>query len=547
MKLLKIHSFLLALAIYSGNTASGQLFIDNSAQFTIQAGAIVTVQGDVTSNADIQGTGLLQMKGAALQNINMNGFTIPNLEIDNVSNVALTGIASLSGDILFTNGKILLGSNDFKLGSAGTITNATNAKYVVTNGTGKLSKAALSTTAFIFPIGKSTTSYTPVYIANTGTADVIAVRSVANVFTSGTTGTAFTKEVVNNTWDISELVAGGSNLNISTTWSTTDELAGFDRTRAGISYYITAPANNVGWDLLNSQTGTATGANPYTYTKTNVTNLGSFAVGTRPVLSPLLFSPKIFLQSPYNTSLGLMGDNLRTANLLPVTEPYSSITGYITPALRGSGGGETSASGVVGSAAGLSTNGTIVDWVMAQLHNGTGTVVTQRAVLLRRDGMLVETDGISPVNFAGNAASAGPYFVSIKHRNHLGIRTASTIALAKVTSTTYDFTTALSKAFAGAVSNDAMATLSAGVYGMWGGNTNSDLFSRKTGSATINDYSKLLASVSSVGAPGPTAVYFAEDINMDGNVRKTGSASTNDYSRLLSILGSLNIISQPSF
>ncbi|CAN5541845.1 hypothetical protein BH11BAC3_BH11BAC3_10660 [soil metagenome] len=547
MKLIKIHSFLLVFATYAANSASAQLFIDNSAQFTIQTGAVVTVQGDVTSNADILGTGLLQMKGAALQNINMNGFTIPNLEIDNTSNVTLTGIASISGNLLFTNGKILLGANDLKMGTAGTITNATNAKYIVTNGAGKLSKAALSAVAFIFPVGKSTSSYTPVSISNSGTADVIGVRSLASVLTSGTTGTAFTKEVVNNTWDVSESVAGGSVLSMSTTWSSTDELAGFDRTRAGISYYITTPANNVGWDLLNSQTGTASGSNPYTYTRTNVTTLGTFAVGTRPVLSPLLFSPKIFLQGPYNTSLGLMGDNLRTANLLPVTEPYSTITGYITPVLRGSGGGETSASGVVGSAAGVSTNSTIVDWVMAQLHNGAGTVVTQRAVLLRRDGMLVETDGVSPVNFAGNAASAGPYFVSIKHRNHLGIRTTSTLALAKVTTTAYDFTAALSNAYGGAVSNDAMATLSVGVYGMWGGNTNSDLFSRKTGSATINDYSKLLVAVSSVGAPGPTGVYFAEDINMDGNVRKTGSASTNDYSRLLSILGSLNIISQPSF
>ncbi len=92
-----------------------------------------------------------------------------------------------------------------------------------------------------------------------------------------------------------------------------------------------------------------------------------------------------------------------------------------------------------------------------------------------------------------------------------------------------------------------MPTLSTGVYGMWGGNANSDLFTRKTGSATVNDYSKLLESVTSIAAPGPTGVYKTEDFNMDGNVRKTGSAATNDYSKLLDLLIGLNIVTQPNF
>ena len=62
--------------------AIAQLKIDN-AVFFIQPGATVTVQGDVTSNVDIQGTGLLLLKGSTLQNVDMGGFTIPNLELDN--------------------------------------------------------------------------------------------------------------------------------------------------------------------------------------------------------------------------------------------------------------------------------------------------------------------------------------------------------------------------------------------------------------------------------------------------------------------------------
>ncbi len=544
MKLKKLHLSLFGLAVICCNAASAQLVIDQ-ATFTIQSGATVTVQGDVTSNADIQGTGKIILKGSTAQNVNMGGFTVPNLEVDNTNNVTLTGAAKISGDLLFTNGKILLGTNDLTIGSAGTITSASSSKYIVTNGTGKLKKTALATTAFNFPIGKSTTSYTPVSISNSGTADEIGARALAGALTMGSLGVANTKEVVNTSWDISEAVAGGSNLSITTSWAASDELPGFDRTRAGISYYITSPAQNVGWDLLNSQTGAATGAGPYSYTRSSISSLGTFAVGTRPVLSPLLVTPKIFLQGPYNTGTGVMSDALRTQNLIPTTEPYSGLNMFsATSSVKGSGGGETSTSSIVGSGA-AAGNDAIVDWVLVQLHASDGTIVTQRAALVQRDGDVVDVDGVSPVNMAGNVS--GSYYISVKHRNHLGVRSAATMALAKVSNTNYSFTTGLGQAFAGAVTNNAMATIAPGIFGMWGGNANSDGATRRTGSAGTNDYSVFLTAVSSVAAPGPTGVYRREDFNMDGNVRKTGSATTNDYSKFLNILGTATIITQPTF
>ena len=49
-----LHFVMMITAIAICNIASAQLYIDN-AQFFIQSGATVTVQGNVTSNADIQG------------------------------------------------------------------------------------------------------------------------------------------------------------------------------------------------------------------------------------------------------------------------------------------------------------------------------------------------------------------------------------------------------------------------------------------------------------------------------------------------------------
>ncbi len=412
---------LFGVGIAIANFATAQLYIDN-AQFYIQSGATVTVQGDITSNVDIQGTGKVILKGSANQNVNMGGANIPNLEIDNTSNATLTGNAGVVGDLLFTNGDIQLGNYDLKMGSAATITSASSSKFVVTNGTGRLIKAALGATAFTYPIGNTTTTYNPVAISNSGTADSIGVRCLTNVLSTGLTGTAFTKEVVDASWNITEAVAGGSNLSVTANWATADQLTGFNIAKpTGLSYYVTTPAGSVGWDLLNSQTSVASAGTPnYSVTRTGVTSLGTFAVGQRPVLTPLLVAPKVFLQGP-TYSAGVMGDNLRSLNLIPTTEPYSSLTGFTH---SGSGGGETTTATVLA----VTGNNAIVDWVFVQLHNSsTGAVVSTRAALLQRDGDIVETDGVTPLSMAGNAP--GSYYISVRHRNHLGVRSVATVDL----------------------------------------------------------------------------------------------------------------------
>lgn len=526
--------FVIAFAISSFSTQA-QLTV-NGSQFFIQSGAVVTVQGDITGTTDILGPGKVLLQGTANQNINMNGFTIPVLEVNNAANVTLTGDAIISTNLIFTNGNVSLGTNKLTIASSATISGFTSSKHIVTNSTGKVFKASLSNTAFTYPVGSNTTTYNPVTITNSGTADDIGVRCLSNALTNGPTGSIISKEVVAASWDISEVTPGGSNLAITTQWVPLDELPGFNRTLGGISRY-----DGIGWDMLNSMVGPASGSNPYTFSRNIGANLGVFAVGRRPVLITLLASPKIFLQGPYNTSLGVMNDGLRLAGLLPLNNPYDTIPGFTA---AGSGGGESTTSSVFA----VTGNDAIVDWVFAQLHDGsTGNVVSTRGVLLQRDGDVVETDGVTPLNFAGNTSTN--YYVSIRHRNHLGVRTAATQLLLRTSSTTYDFTTAQSKAYDGGGSppNPPMATLATNIYGMYGGNINVDRTTRKTGSATLNDYSLLLSGVNSAVAPGPSIVYRREDFNMDGNVRKTGSPTTNDYSKFLNILGVSNIITQPLF
>jgi hypothetical protein len=540
----KLYLPFLAAALCAGSATQAQLFIDN-AQFFIQSGATVTVQGDVTSNTDILGTGRLILKGSANQNVSMAGSNIPNLEVDNASNATLTTAARVSGDLLFTNGDLLLGANNLTLGSSATVTNANDTRYVVTNGTGRLVKAALGTTPFVYPVGNSVTSYNPVTISNAGTADDIGVRVLANALTTGTTGSPITREAVDATWDVTEAVAGGSNLSLTATWAAADELPGLNRAARplGVSNYITSPAQNVGWDLLLSQAATASGAGPYSVTRTGISNVGAFTVGHRPVMSPLLVGPKVFLQGAYNTTTGLMTDNLRINNLIPTTEPYTGLTGFTH---SGSGGGEASVATVVGSAA-AAGNDAVTDWVFAQLHRASDSVViSTRAVLVQRDGDIVDTDGVSPVNFAGNAA--GNYYVSFRHRNHLGVRSAATLSLAKTTATAFNFTTGLGQAYTKNITNNAMATMGT-VFGMWAGNVNDDITVRMTGiNGNSNDYLRLLNTLGSSITTLPS-VYNKADLNLDGTVRMTGiNAASNDYLRLLNTLGtSTSVVAQPAF
>ncbi len=532
---------LLLCMIISSLASNAQLTIQSGAQLFIQPGATVTVQGDLTSQSDILGTGLILMKGAALQTLSMNGFNIPNLQIDNTNNVTLGSNVLIGSSFLFTSGKLLLSNFDLRLTNTTTLTGHDNTRFFVTNGTGKLFRNAVDATGFTFPVGADATTYNPLQLVQNGTIDDLGVRVLPNVLKNGSTGAAFIKEVVDASWDIAEGTPGGNNLNMTATWNSTDELPGFIRARTGISLW-----DGVGWDLTNAQRIAASGSGPYTISRTGVTNLGPFAVGTRPVLTTLLVSPKVYLQGPYSSG-GMMNDGLRTAGVIPLTEPYTTLSNY-THNATGSGGGETISSSLL-AATGTPAND-IVDWVFAQLHDGSsGAVINTRSVLLQRDGDVVDVDGtgaITPyINFAGNLPAT--YYVSIRHRNHLGVRTNSNFALARTTTTSYNFSTSLGQAYSGGIVNNTMATLESGVFGLWGGNANGDMASRRTGpTAAQNDYLAFLAFIgTNTSIPG---VYHRTDYNMDGTTRRTGPTPvTNDYLKFLSILLSATIINQPVF
>ena len=157
-----------------------------------------------------------------------------------------------------------------------------------------------------------------------------------------------------------------------------------------------------------------------------------------PFLSPackgLVLDVKVKLQGALmgNTTAGYMRDDLRTLGYLPTTEPYSALLHFVH--VGPEGGGETVDPAVLE----VTGQNAIVDWVLLELRPATDslTVVGTRAALLQRDGDVVDTDGVSLVRF--DSLSAGNYFVAVRHRNHLGVRTLAAPLLSR-TPTLVDF------------------------------------------------------------------------------------------------------------
>jgi hypothetical protein len=169
-------------------------------------------------------------------------------------------------------------------------------------------------------------------------------------------------------------------------------------------------------------------------------------------------SVKVFLEGPYvynsGTSVGLMTTSLATPTLyIPTAQPYSNSpyaynattnpTGfkyYTAGAVVLGGGGETTTNAILTGSNGTNIGANaIVDWVFVELRDQTtpATVLETRAALLQADGDVVETDGTSAVYFS--TVNCGSFYVGIRHRNHLAVRTSAVAMLSDVT-TVIDFT-----------------------------------------------------------------------------------------------------------
>jgi hypothetical protein len=511
MTKLKLSLALSVLAAGFFQKAGAQLYIDN-ATFFIQTGATVTVQGDVTSNVDIQGPGKVLLKGTTNQNVNMNGFTIPNLEMDNTANATLLGNARIGTSMLFTNGKIIQGNFNVRLADVATASGGGVSKFFETTGTGQLMKeVSANLTSYVMPVGIGS-AYYPASITTVGT------YSSAVVGVQGKNGADPNKhprssDYLNLYWPITRTGITGT-LNASGNYNT--NYTGVETDMRGLFW------NGSTWTLaggaINYATDDASAPIP--------SNGDLYAMNRF-----LLMNSKVFLQGTYNSGTGLMNDNLRTpTNYIPLSDPYRSAP-YSTYFTHVNNASVEIANASVFTAQ-PSANDNIVDWVFLELRDNTGVnpganKLQTRSALVQKDGDIVDIDGISPIYFK-NVDPASTYTIAVRHRNHMGLSTdpvANLITLSEASpATSVNFTTLTDAQLFGTT---AAYTTSGAVNLLWGGNVSGNGFVRYQGSngpgaTNLSDRQSLLTDLSN-NELGVLSGYNRGDITMNSFTRYQGN------------------------
>jgi large repetitive protein len=225
---------------------------------------------------------------------------------------------------------------------------------------------------------------------------------------------------------------------------------------------------------------------------------------------------KVLLDGPYNEADDLMNDGLRAAGLLPLAQPYGTAPFNYS-------GTET----VLPAVFAVTGDDAIVDWLLLELRNPTtpSVIVARRAVLLQRDGDVVDLDGTSPVRFVDLLGAE--FHVAVRHRNHLAVMTAlaPTIshlpAIVDFTSTGYaNYGTSAANALNAQKTRDGSRML-------WGGNTLHDGVVKYAGAN--NDRDPILVAIGGlVPTTVVTNVYNRMDMNMDGQIKYAGAANDRD-------------------
>jgi hypothetical protein len=406
------------IVVQAGATLYVEGGIENTATGTITNDGTIEVQGDFLNNGTFDDTNgqLVKMSGDASADMTTNGDFIKNLEIAKTggATVNLQDALTVSASTTFTgdDNRVVLGANNMTLQSGASLTGHDANHFVVTDGAGTLTRESLGTGLHAFPVGYTAGTYNPASLNVTAGTDNFSVRGYDTPTDGdGETGTAIAADVVGAGWEINS--GGSATTDVILQWSTSDELAPFDRTMSGV-----AKNDGAGWDLLAADLGAATdlGGGTYTQTRMGVSSFSNFAVGAKPLGNKLALTLDLWLQGAYNgvnMNTGLITTQLPAFNL---TEPYTGYS-YVQKAF---GGGETTTSGIL-------TANNVVDWVLIELRDAVtnSLILGTKAGLLLNNGMVANPDGTVPVTVDGLAP--GNYFVVVKHKNSLSAMTANPV------------------------------------------------------------------------------------------------------------------------
>lgn len=290
----------------------------------------------------------------------------------------------------------------------------------------------------------------------------------------------------------------------------------------------------------------------YEYTSQNASGCLFTQILNLTLLHGVYLSAKVMLVGAYDPLTGLMKDSLRQlttcydmqngsavcppVNVIPSTRQGNFLQipcSLVNDSLIGGGDPNLAASVMA-----VSGPNAIVDWAMVELRDGNNpnNILVTHWALLQRDGDLVSPlDGTSALAFP--CQCPGDYYISIKHRNHLGIMTASPVSMG-MSVTTIDFTNPdpnlvwVKPGYLLTFFNPPRV-MSGERALLWGGDANTNKVAKYNG--LWNDKEAIL---NDMGLPNINntlyQVYRRSDLNMDGKIRYNGVE--NDKTWLLNLL-----------
>ncbi len=246
----------------------GQLTINSSKNLNI-------INAVLTNNGLLDGTGTVTFSGGTTTALSSSGFITAPVILSS-KHVFLSGHTNTKEIILLGGSHIFLNEFDLKMNDGALTANSLN--FIVTNGLGRLNRL-VGSTSILFPVGKSSNSYTPASILNTGALDRFSVRVSVGVSSTGRTTAPVLTGNVDRTWHIEEDAAGGSFADLLLQWNLIDEQGDFNRGESYVSHYQVCPppdppSCDAGFYDAVSRSN-AGGSDPYTQDRNGVTNFNT--------------------------------------------------------------------------------------------------------------------------------------------------------------------------------------------------------------------------------------------------------------------------------
>ncbi len=206
------------------------------------------------------------------------------------------------------------------------------------------------------------------------------------------------------------------------------------------------------------------------------------------------------LRGPWNGTA--MNTSLNTAAIIPLTQPYNT-----TPF------NYTGTENVVSI-----PNANVVDWVLVEHRKpitglpadaASATITGRKAGFLLNSGIVTELDGVTPISF--DITKQGTSFITVRHRNHLGVLSNAIPSNAAGTFTN-DYSLLTNAYVAPGSPSGAMILLAGagGEYGLWAGDAN------KSGNLAASDVTAIKAAVAS-----SSTGYILTDANLSANIAAT--------------------------